>query len=267
MADQEGSSEHRPQKRSVSPQVSMREHLSLSREEIPHWLKAFDRGRPFPREAFFRSRVVYYPGSGSDGHPVKVFGASHAAHVIVYADYAATRESMVARLEDPSTGFSGYQLGARVPVCGRDLFDGWRQPHFDANEGQPSTRLEATADACGFLQVLDRDADLDDQHGPSRLAILFLFADGITAYDALFCQDRDRRAPFAVLLQDHGFGGNYDRFGQGGLLDRIAGRASVYPEYLLIAKYTDAWEGCSLIPDVPGEMGGMTPTLRRLWRR
>jgi len=97
--------------------------------------------------------------------------------------------------------------------------------------------------------------------------VLFLFADGIAAYDALFCQDRGRRAPFLVLLHDHGFGGNYDRFGRNGLLERIADRAGVLPDYLFVAENTDAWRGYARCSDFPGNVGGATPTIRRLWRR
>lgn len=39
------------------------------REDIPSWLDGFRSGDRFPREHFFASRVVYYPGSGNDGHP------------------------------------------------------------------------------------------------------------------------------------------------------------------------------------------------------
>ena len=64
---------------------------------------------------------------------------------------------------------------------------------------------------------MERKPEYDEAHGPKRLAIIFLFADGIASYDALFCQSRNKCEPFGVLLQDHGFGGNYDKFGMGGI--------------------------------------------------
>jgi hypothetical protein len=78
------------------------------------------------------------------------------------------------------------------------------------------------------LEVLERDRALDDSHGAHRLAILFLGVNGIAAYKALFCQENGT-PPFAIVLQDHGTGGNYDRFGHGGSLERIAKTYDVIP--------------------------------------
>jgi hypothetical protein len=120
----------------------------------------------------------------------------------------------------------------------------------------------------GFLEVLERDRDLDDDHGARRLAILFLGADGIAAYEALFCQrQHGQSAPFGVVLQDHGFGGNYERFGGGGLLERIAKDTNALPRFLLVAGNTNAWEGFERVPDVEGDHGGMHAHRRFLFRR
>jgi hypothetical protein len=53
-----------------------------------------------------------------------------------------------------------------------------------------------------FLQILERKPEYDEEHGPKRLAVLFLFADGIATYDALFCQAGKKIEPFALLLHD-----------------------------------------------------------------
>lgn len=46
----------------------------------------------------------------------------------------------------------------------------------------------------GFLEVLERDAELGPEHGAARLAIIFLGADGHATYDALFCQGKNPQA-------------------------------------------------------------------------
>ena len=45
-------------------------------EPMPVWLSSFTPGSAFDRSAFFSSRLVFYPGSGNDGHAVQVFASS-----------------------------------------------------------------------------------------------------------------------------------------------------------------------------------------------
>jgi hypothetical protein len=69
------------------------------------------------------------------------------------------------------------------------------------------------------------------------------------------------------VLQDHGFGGNYNRFGGGGILERIASRTNCFPPFLLIAEDTIPWTGYVRVPDVEGSVGGMHRTIRFLYQR
>lgn len=239
------------------------------REDVPGWLDNFRSGAPFSREQFFASRVVYYPGSGDDGHPVKLFGSTHSAHCFVYADYGVSQTALESKLEDPSHGFRGYHKLARLQLSERDLVPAGWTPHVHAGEA-PRDRQGFAAVASapfGFLEILERDDEFDDNHGARRLAILFLGADGIAAFDALFCQRLGHPPPFAVLLQDHGFGGNYDRFGKDGLLERIATERNVIPRCLLVAKYTDPWRCFERVPGVDADCGGMHATPRFLYER
>jgi hypothetical protein len=50
--------------------------------------------------------------------------------------------------------------------------------------------------------MLERKPEYDEADGPKRLAVLFLFSDGIATYDALFCQAGNKLEPFAHLLYD-----------------------------------------------------------------
>jgi hypothetical protein len=74
--------------------MSMYEYLKNDQETIPPWLLEIKEGDKFPREDFFKSRIVFYPGSYTDGHAVKVFGLTHAAHSFVYVDYLVTQEEL-----------------------------------------------------------------------------------------------------------------------------------------------------------------------------
>jgi hypothetical protein len=99
-------------------------------------------------------------------------------------------------------------------------------------------------EAYSFLQILERKPEHDETHGPKRLAILFLFANGIVTYDALFCKARNKLEPFALLLQD-----------------------KIIPTYLLVDYKTRPWRDYTKLEDVAGDHGGMHDMPRYLHKR
>ena len=245
--------------------MTLHDYLRQLGECMPAWLEQFNNGKAFPRQQFFASRIVYYPGSGTDGHPVKLFGSTNSAHCFVYADYGVEQNAVKTELEHPTHRFRGYQTLARLDLTELDLLPrGWT-PHIDSPEVAQDRYRVVTARPFGFLEVLEREQEFDDNHAPCRLAILFLGADGIAAYDALFCQRDSVSPPFAVVVQDHGFGGNYDRFGRGGLLEHVARGCNVIPKWLLVAENSDSWDGFLRVPGVDGDAGGSLARLRFLY--
>ena len=242
------------------------EYLQQMTEPLPDWLENFQDGDAFPLEQFFASRVVYYPGSGDDGHPVKLFGSTHCAHTFVYVDYGIPQDFLEERLSQQENGFKGYTTLSRLNLSESDLVSGRWTPHIDRADYSPNMYSFAKA-PFGFLEILQRDSGLGDDHGPRRLAILFLGADGIATYDALFCQEHSISEPFAVVVQDHGFGGNYNRFGQGGILEGIASSCHVLPQLQLVAEDSDCWAGFEQVPDIDGDFGGMHCNRRFLHRQ
>lgn len=235
------------------------------REPMPQWLAEYVPGDAFNREAFFGSRVVYYPGPGEDGHAVKLFGASHAAHCFVYADYGQLWRNLEQDL-DRTNAFRGYVPLGRIHLREQDLVPSQWVPHITWEQLGRVDPHGATLTPFAFLQVLERAPTLDDAHGAQRLAVLFVGGDAHATYDALFCQRASLCRPFAVLLQDHGFSGNYSNFGPGGLTHKIAQRTGIYPEWIVTdAKST--WTGYEAVPAVGGHQGGMYNFWRYLWRR
>jgi hypothetical protein len=190
----------------------------MDKELMPDWLAAHAPGRRPSVDDVLRARVVFYPGSGYDGSPVRFFGSRNLAHTFIYADYGVGRAGVERALVERS--FRGYQQLDRVELTAVDLRvhkvryhlapdDIDRQSRFVVNSMKPRGA------PFGFIEVLERTAAAGDAHGPARLAILFLYADGHAAYDGLFCQDWSI-PPYAVVIQDHGFGGNYSSFGADG---------------------------------------------------
>jgi hypothetical protein len=131
---------------------------------------------------------------------------------------------------------------------------GWR-PQF-LPDNYRDQRYFANAKPFALLVILERLPEFTDEHGGKRIAILFMAADGIATYEALFCQNGMQSTPFAVKLQDHGYGGNYDRFGRGGHLERVACHYKIFPSFLLVGDNTDPWAGFSIVPGTGTDIGG-----------
>jgi hypothetical protein len=245
--------------------MSIHDYLRThAREELPNWLAQHRPGDRFDRNAFFSSHVVFYPGSGTDGHPVQLFGSTHSAHTFIYADYGVTADRVKQELAPDGNPFAGYRTLDFIQLQMHDLTpQGWT-PHA----GPQDYRFVST-EPYGFVEILERTENKDDQHGPRRLALLFLGADGIATYDALFCQGDSTPAPLAVLIEDYGFGGQYPdgKFGRPGLLERIARQCAVMPRWLLVAENCEPWGGFNVVPDMEPDIGGSHARNRRLYER
>ncbi len=247
--------------------MKLHEYLSQHSEPCPSWLVNFNEKDGFDHQAFFSSRVVYYPGYGSDGQVVKLFGSSHSAHCFVYADSLKHKEQVLADLDNPEKNyhgsFRGYHRLARVDLTPDQIAPvGWTQ-HA---KPRASDFAKPQIQPFGFLEVLERNAELTDEYGAQRLAILFLGADGHATYDALFCQRNNRPAPYAVLLQDHGIGGNYSDFGANGVMEQIAQATRVLPKWLIVGPHTQAWRSYAQVDGVEPDLGGMHGNKRSLYR-
>ena len=242
--------------------------LQREPEAQPDWLYAPKSPR-FDRNEFFRSRTVYYPGSGCDGQPVKFCALSRVAHAFVYVDcsyrhlhrQAVNWNTLSRLLADPDQGFRGYALAHHEKVTKKNLWPGGWTPHIEKDEARGAVFKRPPA----HFAVLERQHG-NEEHGPWRLAILFIGGDGIASYDALYCQEDGAPPPFLAVIHDHGFGGSYARFDRNGLLERIARRTGVLPEFLLVADCSTPWSRYA-DTGADAEPGGQHGHPRRLYRR
>jgi hypothetical protein len=236
----------------------------MTTETLPTWLSQWRPGCEFKMTDFLASRVVFYPGSGTDGQPVQYFGSRQMAHCFVYIDYGIDREQIAHELSEGGHPFMGYQQLGNFPLTQHELTPhGW-QPHI--RPPSDAWRHFASAKPFAFIQILERLPQFDVSQGPERLAILFLGADGVATYDAMFCQG-SAASPFAAVLQDHGFGGNWTTFGLGGALEELAKITKQWPEYLFVAENTQPWADYEVVENSVAHGGGMHGYSRQLWRR
>ena len=232
-------------------------HLSQFKEPMPEWLKNYKSGDAVSFAEFMQNRIGYYPGSGNDGMLISICNRAHCVHSFLYVDYGLSRAELCEML-DKKECFKGYHSIGRVEWKEQDLMPNGRYPTSSITTSRGATNFGPTEEKpyC-FMEVFERNAEYGEDWGAERFAVTFLFADGIATYYQLFAMEY-RKAPWIFLLQDHGFGGNYDRFGKGGLLDRIISTSECWPKFVICDKERNVWCGYSAID-------GVEPAVRRLY--
>ena len=241
-------------------------YLSEFEEYEPYWLRRFKEGKPVSFSEIMSGRTAYYPGSGYDGTLIKVGNMSHAVHSYLYVDYGIGKKDLISHLATPNC-IRGYHSIGRIEWSEKDIMPNGQYPLNVSKKPRSSYRLFKPGEKpyC-FTEIYERDDKYNDDWGAMRFAVTFLFADGIATYYQLFCKEY-KRSPWIVLLQDHGLGGNYDKFGKGGLLDAIIKENGILPLFVLCAENTSIWEGYERISGLPPVYGGMHNERRSLWKR
>ena len=100
--------------------------------------------------------------------------------------------------------------------------------------------------AGGVWAILERDPRFDDSHGPARFAFLHMTAEAFWIY--WFIYGRYCIAPFALVLQDHGFGGNFSDFGGSKSVLLALTQLTGLPPWILRERYTRPWPGYTTLP-------------------
>lgn len=245
-------------------------YLKDYREEEPEWIAKYLRGEEITFKDIMSSRIGYYPGSEFDGDLMKVGNKSHSVHSFLYVDYMLKRKELEDHLAEEGS-IRGYHPVGQIEWQESDLMPNGQYPiDFDirpkhAIDGNPNTFVDPNEKPYCFSVIMERDEDQDKTRGAKHFVVTFLFADGIATYYQLFVKEY-AKAPWLFLLQDHGFGGNYDEFGRGGILDEIIQKNHCYPQFVICATNTRMWRGYDQVPDVAPVYGGMHNHERHLFQ-
>lgn len=241
----------------------------LAPAELPAWLAAIktaDDMADFPLTDVL-SECVYYPASRFDGRPVQ-FLAGHF-HSFVYVDYGVTKDELFVALE--TQGFDGYCLLGRRELSQEDVFpNGWQPTiHSRYRQGIQTQRSFMKPQFFEWL-IFARDADRDHEHGPGRFSLLYLCADGVAAYQALFVANHAVPAAIAIIQPGHGFGGNWTNFESPDepLYQEVGANPAGQPEYLLFGGNGDKqFYAQPCWSDYSEALGFLGQSPVSLWRR
>ena len=214
----------------IDPLPGMNEPAWLSKLSVD----SIERG-PFPLSQILRDSL-YYPSSGFDGDPVRHLSGNILS--FIYVDYGFGQDEFESVLRDQ--GFRGYEVLAKREVTEQELTPhGWRPTLPRSPDGMPpSAHDQKQTPFCSWV-VMQRQAGISQDHGPDRLSLLYLCADGVAAYQALYAANRAAPKAIAIIQPGHGFGGNWTDFSDPRailarcVLDNPAGQ----PEYLLYGGY------------------------------
>lgn len=186
------------------------------RRKVPDWLSELDPARlesaSFPLANVLK-HSLYYPSAGFDGRPVQFLGGF--IHSFVYVDYGNSERDVEGAIKEH--GFLGYHVAGKQNLTQSELApQGW-QPHVPEQYRSDVERFRNYENGLvkrpfAIWYILDRDEDKSDDFGPERFSLLYLCADGVAAYQALYWQNHTAPEVLAIIQPGTGFGGNYTNF-------------------------------------------------------
>ena len=240
----------------MEAKMEVKEYLSKFSKPLPEWLRSYKQGDKVSFAELMHDRVGYYPGNGYDGSLISVCNRAHCIHSFLYVDYGLSYDKLCAHLAQKDS-FKGYHSIGHIEWREVDLMPNGYYPTDTITDADYATRafMQDETSYC-FTKIFERDAEYGDDWGAERFAVTFLFADGIATYYQLFVRGY-KKAPWIFLLQDHGFGGNYNRFGKGGILDSIIASSGCRPKFVICDCHNNVWNGYSAIE-------GLNPVVRRI---
>ena len=166
----------------------------------PAWLKTLDPARipegPGPWMKHILQDALVYPGSGLDGSPVRQ--CLGVVHSFIFLDYGTSVQEVMAELtkkRKTGTGFAHHRL------LGMAVFN---PTSFIANAPEafthPGTSVHDSGVRTGVWAIFEGEGPCEGE----RFSFLFMGVEAVQALAALF----PLQAPKALVLQEHGFGGN-----------------------------------------------------------
>jgi hypothetical protein len=179
---------------------------------VPTWLSdlssATIKNESFPLRELLQDSL-YYPSCGFDGDPIRHLAGNILS--FIYVDYGHSHDEYINALE--RNGFRGYDLVATRSVTEQELTpNGWRPTPPTHVDGDPSRYRDRFKNPFCSWSVFQRCEDVPTNHGPFRFSLLYLCADGVAAFQALYVANSAVPRAVAVIQPGHAFGWNWTNY-------------------------------------------------------
>ncbi len=219
---------------------SVSDYLSIDPEKMPDWIENYEFGNRFDINEVFNNRILFYPGAGNDGEPIRICNKAHALHTYIYVDYGVSIANVLNEFRRPNV-VRGYHLLDNIEHITRDILP---SPFYTYTSDGHVKRTNFA-----LLFVFERNQDYGEDFGAKRFAIIYIKEDAIKSYERLFANTS--KAPYILVTKDHGFGGNYTRFDKDGLLNKFVVKNK--PEYVLCANSSKIYCGYQKVEGVEAD--------------
>ncbi len=185
------------------------------RRPVPQWLSHLDVSKLRSAELPLRELLkdsLYYPACGFDGRPIQFLGGF--IHSFVYVDYGVRKDEVI--WEVMHNGLRGYDLaGVKELTLSEISHKDWDpQPpiQYAHQINRYDSILECRKEHFALWMIFSRENSYGDDHGPSRLSMLYICADGIATYQNLYCHHQLAPEVLTIVNPGTGFGGNWTDF-------------------------------------------------------
>ena len=174
-------------------------------------------------------------------HPIKIFNKHKNLLTYVYVDYGHHKEDIIQLMKEEvqrqfMNQYDIYDV-REFEISDIPLKD--PVVHYSPSEEELKNIEEfSVPEEYGVLFVFKRK--YIEEELPESFAIIYICCDGIRFYEKLF---KNYNSLHILVVQDYGFGGNYNSFGVDGSMYKIAKRINVLPKYILCAANSRIWEG------------------------
>ena len=186
-------------------------------------------------------KSVYYPGAGKDFSTLSYLHKKYQIREFMFSDYNESPNERPFENEknEEIDGLLFNVIGEQFPddyscVSWIDFWDK-RSPKISSfNEKNCSIKKVS-------LNIEDSDVNLK-----------YFYTEAVGTFRVL---NNSGIFPDLVVLQDHGFGGNWAQFGGNSPLYQVALASGQLPKYLFVGDNTEPWDGYTLYDVFHGEFG------------
>lgn len=206
-----------------------------------------------------KGHILYYPGAGTDYGPLEYFAIEFESELPLgaafYVDYLAREveiKSMFRKMPHLNEARCVQTEKLKSTYLHQSSWTKYWPENHPLSRGFANPRK---------AYAITSELSFEDQQ---PLRFHFFRTEAVQTYENLLAIDI---IPSIVVIQDHGFGGNWTRFGGANEMFRLALQYRSMPEFLLVADNSEAWPGYVAMSRPLRLRGQMHDHVRTVYRR